>query len=86
MNTFLGNTLFYKEPLYKEPACRKPAKKLKELVLLKTKSLRSFSSSNIFINANNAEFGSWFPLLQSNFHEFCVTDVASASQRDLSCN
>ena len=42
------------------------AKQFKEFVLLKTKSLREISISNIFITANNREFGSPFHSLQSN--------------------
>ena len=43
---------FYKESLYKEPTYRRQ-KKFKELVLLKKKSLRNFSISNIVMTANN---------------------------------
>ncbi len=54
--------VFYKEPLYKEPSCRKSvnAKNLAmyTTVLLDRKSVRTFSSLNIVITANNQELES----------------------------
>ena len=63
---------FYKEPLNKEPACRRPKM---ELVLLRTKSQRNLSISNIFTTANNRELGSQFHSLLSNSHEVCLIHV-----------
>ena len=44
----------------------KKAKKVKELVLLKTKPLRNFLISNIVMTANNQALGSRFNSLQSS--------------------
>ncbi len=41
------------------------ARKFKELILLKRKSLRDFSMLNAFITANNQE-------IESRFHSFAV--------------
>ena len=57
------------------------ARKFKELVLLKTKSLRNFSISNIVMTANSRELGSWFHSSQSKSHELCVIHISSVSQR-----
>ena len=53
------------------------AKKIKELVLLLTKSVRVFPISNMFITASNRALGRGFYSLQSNLHELCVIHVAS---------
>ena len=47
---------------------------MKELVLLKTKSLKNISISNIVITANNRELGNRFNSLQSNLQELFVVN------------
>ena len=73
---------FFKEPLYKEPICRR-AKKFKELVLLKTKSLRNCSISNMSITASNRELGNLVSINCSQIRMKCAIHVASVSKRGL---
>ena len=61
---------------YLKQNLREEGRKIKEQLVLKTKSLRNFSTLNIFDNANNKELGSQLHPFGVKSHINCVKKIA----------